>query len=501
MSLDRIAKNLSDIGAISLDDYLDGHCPAPQPQPHPPAADSDPGEKNAVTRLHQACQRALRSTDALKFEFVEQAGSRNKQCILTLTRPDGVLRSYATQPVFAKKNEAKLEVAKIAIDMGALDFLVGPAVETSTNAAPSDAISVPESFLDDIEKCCLEWRAGRVSPHWVPFFDPKLPHKQGCALRIQLSPHVARIYLSDSTFDTHLDAKGACAKAAVLEGVLDFIKHGNGQTRPSSPTPSTSSIAQSPPVTATTPWTLQAFYDTLPRPFPESFETTDASEINALGWVNNLVQIARGGKLVLSFFFASDGPPGLHGCLLKLDRPGEYKASLVDARFPKRSDAKAAVCLQAMSEGIGDYIRSIASTLDTKVTPTMRSFSSSLVFPTLTSGLSKIDSALHPHFEYDKERDAFGATLVVRLSILPTSEQVRRYTVPSDYRSKADAKVAVICHAAEQGVVEFVRFRGGTPPDGYLSPYTLHTYNPEPSRKRKQPGSVEVAEQARPAKK
>jgi len=100
----------------------------------------------------------------------------------------------------------------------------------------------------------------------------------------------------------------------------------------------------------------------------------------------------------------------------------------------------------------------------------------------------------------DCQHAAFGATLVVTLSTLPTPEQIRRYTVPNDYRSKADAKVAVICHAAEQGVVEFVRFQGGTPPDDYISPYTLSTYNPEVSRKRKQPGSAEDAEQ-RPAKK
>lgn len=100
----------------------------------------------------------------------------------------------------------------------------------------------------------------------------------------------------------------------------------------------------------------------------------------------------------------------------------------------------------------------------------------------------------------DRQHAAFGAALVVTLSTLPTPEQVRRYTVPNDYRSKADAKVAVICNAAEQGVVEFVHFQGGSPPDGYISPYTLDTYNPEVSRKRKQPGSAEDAEQ-RPTKK
>ncbi|KAH0835651.1 hypothetical protein J3R83DRAFT_9402 [Lanmaoa asiatica] len=507
--LGRIAENLANIGAISLHDYLDGQGPA---APHPPpTSGSTPIDGNVVTRLHQACQRAFRNTDALKFEFIEQSGSRNKQCVLTITKPDGVHRSYATQPVFAKKSEAKSEAAKIAIDMGALDFLTEgdtkPIVSAETSSADnvaSDAMSAqsetaPETSMDDIERCCLEWRASRVTPHWVPFFDAKLAHKQGCALRIQLSPHVVRVYLSNPSFDTYSDAKGACAKAAVFEGVLDFIKHGNGQTHPSSPGPSTSSTT--PPVTVMTPWTLQGFYDSLPRPFPESFETNNASEINAPGWLNTMVQNARGGKLILSFFFTSDGPPGLHGCLLKLDRPGEYKASLVDARFPKRSDAKAAVCLQAMSEGIGNYIRSITSAIDTKITVTMRSFSNSLVYPALTSELSKIDTDLYPHFEYDKERDAFGASLVVRLSTSPTSEQVRRYTVPSDYRHKADAKVGVICHAAEQGVVEFVRFRGEAPPARYTSPYILYTYNPEASRKRKEPGSAEDAEQGRPAKK
>lgn len=88
---------------------------------------------------------------------------------------------------------------------------------------------------------------------------------------------------------------------------------------------------------------------------------------------------------------------------------------------------------------------------------------------------------------------------MVRLSTSPTSEQIRRYSVQRDYRNKADAKVGAICHAAEQGVVEFVRFRGGTPPGGYVSPYTLHTYSPDASRKRKQSGTEDV-EQVRPAK-
>ncbi|KAG9312604.1 hypothetical protein JVU11DRAFT_7001 [Chiua virens] len=494
--MDLVANNLLDIGAITLDDYLSASI-TPQPQPSDIALDVD-----AITRLHQTCQRIFRTTDPLKFEFVDH-GLKSKQCILTITKPDGAQRSYITQPVFAKKNEAKSQAAKIAIDMGALDFLSmfdEVHLHEDVNAV-SVAISdeIPAQSVQDIEAGCREWRAGHVTPHWAPFPDPKLMHKQGCALRIQLSSHVLRVYLADPTFDSFSDAQDACAKVAISEGVLDFIKHGNGQTRPSSPSPVFVPTTLLPP--AVTPWTLQTFYDSLPRPFPESFETNDASEINALGWLNTMVQHARGGKLIMSFFFTSDGPPGLHGCLLKLDRPGGYKASLVDARFIKRSEAKAAVCLQAMSEGIGDYIRAIASAVDNKTTTTMRSFSSSLVYPALTSELTKIDASLHPHFEYNRERDAFGASLILKLSTDPTSEQVRRYTVPADYRNKADAKVAVICHAAELGAVEFVRFRGGSLPDGYVSLYTLQAYNPDVSRKRKQPGSTEDLESAQSTKK
>ncbi|KIK81641.1 hypothetical protein PAXRUDRAFT_832706 [Paxillus rubicundulus Ve08.2h10] len=543
-TFDIVSRNLADLGGLSLDEYLYGDTnssftPAPhvhqrailppplslpEISPPPPAKATETVNVNAVTRLHQTCQRVFGNTDALEFEFIEQNGPRNKQCILTITRPDRTKRSYATQPTFAKKNEAKAEAAKTAIEMGALEFLMngggeaakpkrglvlssvaradtaGAGPVASTSKTTNDAVS----SINEIERCCAEWRAGSVAPHWVGFFEPKLGHKQGCALRIQLSPNVVRVHLSDSTFDTYPEAKLACAKAAVSEGVLDFIKHGNGQTRPLLPipfSPPASSGQATLIVNARTPLTLQSFYDSLPRPFPESFETNDAVEINAPGWLNGMVQSARGGKLAITFLFTSDGTPGLHGCVLKLDRPGEYRAYLVDARFPKRSDAKAAVSLQAMSHGVGNYIRSITSAVQEKVTPLMRSFSTNFIYPTLTAELSKIHLELHPRLEFKKERDAFGASLVVELSATPTPEQVRRYTIPTDYRNKADAKAAAVCYAAEQGAIEFVRLRGKEPPLGYVSPYTLRNYDPEASQKRKRAEGTEEAGQGSPQKK
>lgn len=49
----------------------------------------------------------------------------------------------------------------------------------------------------------------------------------------------------------------------------------------------------------------------------------------------------------------------------------------------------------------------------------------------------------------------------------PEEHEKRCWTVPADFRSRNDAKVAVIQLAFEQGAIEFLRFRGEPPPEGY----------------------------------
>jgi hypothetical protein len=90
-------------------------------------------------------------------------------------------------------------------------------------------------------------------------------------------------------------------------------QHGNGQLRPASPqlhSPPSSSDINSVSANKQPPLTLQAFYESLPRPFPESFESKDVNEFGAPGYMNTLVQNARGGKLTTTFIFASDGTSG-----------------------------------------------------------------------------------------------------------------------------------------------------------------------------------------------
>ena len=271
---------------------------------------------------------------------------------MTISRPNGSTRSYATAPVHSRKAEAKTAAAALAIEMGALDFiahgdpeelklkrgLVLASIDASENQlgalinqSTGSILQVPagNDAVKQIEDCCLEWHGGSVVPHWVALLEPKVgrseyrhdhtPVKtngivaQGCALRIALSPHLVKVYASDTIYDTYNEAKTACSEAALREGVLDFIQHGNGQSRPASPQPFMShtpshfngiSASKQPPLT------LQAFYESLPRPFPESFENKDANAIGAPGYMNTLVQNARGGKVTMSFIFTSDSTPG-----------------------------------------------------------------------------------------------------------------------------------------------------------------------------------------------
>jgi len=81
--------------------------------------------------------------------------------------------------------------------------------------------------------------------------------------------------------------------------------------------------------------------------------------------------------------------------------------------------------------------------------------------------------------------------LIVALPTTSALPEMRKYEVPCEYRNKADARAAVIAQAAEQGVVEFVRFRGRPPPPGYSSPFILRYYDPDASRKRPQPDNHE----------
>jgi hypothetical protein len=62
------------------------------------------------------------------------------------------------------------------------------------------------------------------------------------------------------------------------------------------------------------------------------------------------------------------------------------------------------VCLQAISQGVGDYIRRIGQAMENKITPIMRRWANDLIFPMLGSEC-KVNPGTHPRYDFPKEKD------------------------------------------------------------------------------------------------
>ncbi|KAI0309101.1 hypothetical protein OF83DRAFT_1159297, partial [Amylostereum chailletii] len=482
-----VTANLMRLGTLSLAEFLRPpfHDPPPAEINLPsfsyvqrPASDiTGDGEQNPkrshtempIFILHQVCSQTFGSLEPLNYEIIDEAGREKRQCILTITRPNGSTRSYATKAEHVRKSEARAAAATVAVEMGALDFIKNGApdhlLKKGLVLAPLDAPGSRDIEVEPVNKeedenvrqiseCCAKWRAGRVKPHWVELRD-RPAAKYGYALRIQLSPHSSRVYSVDAIHDDEDLAKAMCAQDAISQGVLDYIMHGNGQKQPALPEylpPAT--ITDEETATPIAGLSLQGFFESLPRPFPEPVEGKSANDINAPSWLNVLVQTARGAKIATKFIWISDMKCGLHGVLLRIERPSECRSYLVDPAFPKRADAKAAVCLIAMSQGVGDYVRSIVEELDNKVSMETR----------------------------QRVLDAYGCNMTLKLNT--ETSGARSWSVPADYRSRADAKLAVLELAFEHGAIEFLRFRGQPPPPGYVVQLPMPS-NGADARKRK----------------
>ena len=164
----------------------------------------------AISLLNQTSQRIFGSTDPIKFEFLEEDPKsvfnlfirviyflmhfEDKQCILSITRPNGATRSYKSGPGLSRRGDAKAQAAKIAVEMGAIEFiasgnvnalgakgrLLNP-IDVDIDSMELDEIATAamqkfaqeELLVKQIEQCCEEWRLGQVKPHWVSFHDSK----------------------------------------------------------------------------------------------------------------------------------------------------------------------------------------------------------------------------------------------------------------------------------------------------------------------------------------
>ncbi|KAH8114006.1 hypothetical protein DFH11DRAFT_1483807, partial [Phellopilus nigrolimitatus] len=501
----------------------------PDPSRPPPDAGSvfsDEKERTSdsmqfVAQLHQTCLQTFGNYECLKYEFIEEDGPDREcfQFILTITRPNGMTRSYKTVPEFSRKSDAKARVAAIAVEMGAVDFILYGNKDNSKSCstlvlAPLGSKMVKQDvrikeeshvidLTDDesskkIQDCCVEWRAGLVQPRWIFFTENKVSSAFGCALVVELSPHSQRVYSVSTTYDTKSSAKKGGSEAAIREGVLDFIKFGNGQTKPAialAKTLDNASIKRESEFEKkgrSNAVSLQTFFDGLPRPFPENINNKIIPNLNIPGMIYTTLHRARGARLNLKFYFIDEN--GLHGCIIRLTCPGETKTYILSPKFSKQADAKAAVSLLAISQGINIHIRSLA--VNDKITPEMRKKASGQICPILQSEYAKLRHSMTPMYEYDHNEGGFGCTMTLALPKNPELDGIRKWTVPTEYQTKKDAKMAVIYLAGKEAI-EFLRFRGQPTPLGH-DPFKPYRHMVKNAEKDKNPGPQPRPCQKRP---
>lgn len=96
----------------------------------------------------------------------------------------------------------------------------------------------------------------------------------------------------------------------------------------------------------------------------------------------------------------------MHGAVLRVESPDDCKTYMVDPGFPKRADAKIAVCLLAMSQGVGKYIRDLSEEVSNKISPEMRQTAIQSIIPLIASEYAKIWPEKCPDpYQFYRERD------------------------------------------------------------------------------------------------
>lgn len=216
--------NLLRLGSLTLEDFLRDPYQEPAAQenflsnplyhdvpvaPPPVVEDKDGESKPAqlpapIFVLHQICSQTFGSIDALNYEIIEEEGKESasrrvlhppsltlslteKRCILTITRPNGATRSYTSKPEFARKAAARAAAASVAVDMGVIEFIkygspdavmkrglvLAPLDAPGSVQAPLPSAAEENPAVQEIEKCCVAWRADRVKPRWIFLIDSK----------------------------------------------------------------------------------------------------------------------------------------------------------------------------------------------------------------------------------------------------------------------------------------------------------------------------------------
>ena len=100
---------------------------------------------------------------------------------------------------------------------------------------------------------------------------------------------------------------------------------------------------------------------------------------------------------------------------MRIERPEEIRTYLADPQFPKRTDARAAVCLLAMSQGIGEYVRQLKEEAEGKLPPERRKLANEKIMAVLLSECGKVRPGNRMQFDFTMERDGASDRSFFRL--------------------------------------------------------------------------------------
>jgi hypothetical protein len=81
---------------------------------------------------------------------------------------------------------------------------------------------------------------------------------------------------------------------------------------------------------------------------------------------------------------------------------------MVGPVFSKRQDAKTAVCLEAISQNVGDYVRSTGTKYDERLTKEMKDYAKEHVFGLITQDLQRLKPPQRATWAFDNHK---GGTL------------------------------------------------------------------------------------------
>ncbi|KAG6863557.1 hypothetical protein C0991_005059 [Blastosporella zonata] len=140
--------------------------------------------------------------------------------------------------------------------------------------------------------------------------------------------------------------------------------------------------------------------------------------------------------------------------------------------FPRRQDAKTAVCLLAISQGVEEYYRLAAREIANVITPELRAFANEQILPLLNEAPPSVTHTFaHPIDRNGMSLSRFTQQLLISVTLaygctltVGIGNQEIDYPVEPEFGSKADAKVATLLQAAKNGLIESI-YHGCTPPE------------------------------------